>query len=461
MFSPSTLSRSLLLPALLAVGAMARAGCVDEDRFEQQSPLPAASAAAPGAAAAEPRSALLQLVRDAQLRNQGIGAAKLLAEAALQDVEEARAAKQPQASLLGSVSPALLRGGSSSGSNSNGTQLQASAGVQLSQTLYDAGRADRVVDWRRQQAEAARLGLLSTQEQITLATTSLALERSRFRMQAVIYGQNVRKMGCLVQALESIVQTDKGRMSELVQARKQMLQAELQQSQAVSQARQVEARLRRIAGDGLPASDGLSTLLLAVPDLPEVLTAAERSTDIVAMDANAAAMREMARAVEAGARPQVGWTLGGSANLAGGSGALPSSSRSGSLSAGITVNIPLLNPAIDHSIQAARKRADAALLQRSDALEQRRQRIVDTHEQATGAFDRLRRVSLVLRESERLRNFTLQQWQQLGRRSLFDVIGAESDHYNLRVQYVNALHDGQQMNATLLSLGIGLSTWLQ
>jgi adhesin transport system outer membrane protein len=453
----------LLLLATLALCRPAWAGCVDEDRFEQASPLPiskpaATPGAAPNATPAEPRGQLLTLVRDALARSQGIGAAKLLAEAALQDVEEAKASKKPQASLTGSVAPALLAGSNAS-TSSTGSQLQASAGVQLSQTLFDAGRADRVVDWRRQQAEAARLGMLSTQEQITLSTTSLAFERSRFRMQAIIYGQNVRKMGCLVEALETIVAVDKGRSSELVQARKQMLQAELQQAQAVSQARQVEAKLRRIAGDGLPAIDGISTLLLAVPELPEVLSAAERSTDIGAMDANAAAMREMARAVEASTRPQVGWNVGGSAALTGGGAG--GGTRNGSLSAGLTINIPLLNPAIDYSVQAARKRAEAAVLQRSDALEARRQRIVESHEQASSAFDRLRRVSLVLRESERLRNFTLQQWQQLGRRSLFDVIAAESDHYNLRVQYVNTLHDGQQMNATLLSLGIGLAAWLQ
>jgi len=86
---------------------------------------------------------------------------------------------------------------------------------------------------------------------------------------------------------------------------------------------------------------------------------------------------------------------------------------------------------------------------------------VEAHEQVTSAFDRLRRVGLVLRGSDRLRNFTLQQWQQLGRRSLFDAIAAESDHDNLRVQYINALHDGQQTNATLLTLGTGLAAWLQ
>ena len=237
----------------------------------------------------------------------------------------------------------------------------------------------------------------------------------------------------------------------------QQQQAELQQQQSTSQARQVEARLRRVVGDGLPGTEGMAALLLAVPDLPELLSAAERAADIAQLDANAAALGAMARAVEAGNRPQLSWTVGANSLLAAG-GASP---RSAGLSAGVTISVPLLNPAIQHSTQAARQRAEAATLQRADQLELRRQRIVESHEQAGAAFDRLRRVSLVLRDSDRLRNFTLQQWQQLGRRSLFDVIAAESEHYTLRVQYVNALHDGQQMNATLTSLGQGLTAWLQ
>ena len=67
----------------------------------------------------------------------------------------------------------------------------------------------------------------------------------------------------------------------------------------------------------------------------------------------------------------------------------------------------------------------------------------------------------MVRNSDRVRGFTLQQWQQLGRRSLFDVMSAESEHYNLRVAYVNALHDGQQASALLRSLGLGISAWLE
>ena len=116
---------------------------------------------------------------------------------------------------------------------------------------------------------------------------------------------------------------------------------------------------------------------------------------------------------------------------------------------------------VEPASKAAAKRASAAGLQRAEALEARRFRVAEVYEQTTSSFDRARRVATVLRASEQVRNFTLQQWQQLGRRSLFDVMGAEGEHYNLRINYVNALHDGQQLNANLLSLGRGVTEWLQ
>jgi outer membrane protein TolC len=76
-------------------------------------------------------------------------------------------------------------------------------------------------------------------------------------------------------------------------------------------------------------------------------------------------------------------------------------------------------------------------------------------------MDRARSVIEILHNSELVRNFTLQQWQQLGRRSLFDVMAAEGDHYNMRVQYVDALYDTQQSNALLWSLGLGLAVHLE
>ena len=112
-------------------------------------------------------------------------------------------------------------------------------------------------------------------------------------------------------------------------------------------------------------------------------------------------------------------------------------------------------------ITAAYERNEAAAAQRAETVETRRFRAAEVHEQTLSSFDRARRTSALLKNTDQLRDFTLQQWQQLGKRSLFDVMATESEHYNLRVSYVNALHDQQQLNANLLSLGRGVLEWLR
>ena len=439
----------LAVLTLLAPPAAAR--CVDEARVESF-----AEATEPGGAPpADPRGSLQTRVRDALERSHQVGAARLVAEAAQDDVAETRAGKGVQASLGAGLGP----GGTQSLAGTETSALQVRASVTVGQLLYDGGRLDRLTDWRVQLGESARQGHLTVREQLALNTVSLALERSRFRQHVVVYGQYVRKMGCLVEALETIVRADRGRSSELVQARKSMQQAELSQAQAQSQVRQVETRLRRLVGDGLPSVGGLPTVLLTVPALEAIVADVDRSSEIAALTAQAAAMDQYAQAVAAGSKPQVSWNMSGSQAV--GAGGSRGNVRNGSYAVGLAVNVPLLNPGVAPASDAARKRARAADLQRAEALEQRRFRAAEVHEQTSASFDRARRVAAVLRDSEQVRNFTLQQWQQLGRRSLFDVMGAESEHYNLRVAYVNAIHDGQQLNSILLSLGRGVTEWLR
>ena len=436
----------LLMAAALALPVAAK--CVDED--SPDSPVPGSPAAMASDASA-PRLGLQGMVQEAIRRSNAVGAARLLAEAAASDVEEARAASRVQASISGTLGLA-----STSGQNvvthSGG---QAVFSVNVGAPLYDGGRNTELTGWRSSLSEAARLGQLTAQDQIAFQTVSLALERSRYRQQSRVYAQYARKMSCLVEALEQIVKADKGRASELVQARKTLQQAELSQSQTVSQVRQVETRLKRFIGDGMPSSEGMASVLLDVPPLADMEAVAERAAEIGQLDAQAQALDSYSRAVVAGQKPQVNWAVTGSKVLGNSSG------NPSSVLAGINFNVPLLNPGADASVTAAKKRAEAARLQRADALEARKNRMAEVHEQALSAFDRARQVSAVVRNSDRVRNFTLQQWQQLGRRSLFDVMSAEGEHYNLRINYVNALHDGQQASALLRSLGLGISAWLE
>jgi len=429
--------------ALLAAAALlpAQARCIDEDNVELRNGSNSNGAPVDAGAA---RANLQAMVKEALRRSQAIGAAKLLAEAAAIDIDEAKAGRWPQVSangFLGATETTVADVEENRGKTGR-------LGLSLSMPLFDGGRTTELIGWRSNLAEAARLGQITAQEQVALQTVSLAIERSRYRMQVQVYQQYARKMSCLAEALETIVRADKGRTSELVQAQKNLQQAEITQAQTTSMVRQIETRLRRFVGDGLPLADGLSTVVLATPPLPELLAQVETSPEMAQLQSQALAADAYSRSVAAQRLPQV--SLLANANQVRGAG------NSTNWSAGLNVTVPLLNLPTGYAVDSSAKRAEALKLQRADAIEARKFRMAEVHEQALSAFDRARRVVDVLRDSERVRNFTLQQWQQLGRRSLFDVMAAEGDHYGLRVSYVNALYDGQQSNVLLWSLGQGV-----
>ena len=440
-----------LLPAFAAVLALlavtpADANCIDEGSAE------ARTDASPLNERVDPNTArdnLRAMVEQAMQRSQAIGASRLLAEAAAIDVSETRATRFPQVSLGGNVGTVRTEVGGVQ--EESGKQGRATLSVSV--PLFDGGRISDLTDWRKSLAEAARLGEVNTQEQVALQTVSLAIERSRYNLQAQVYQQYARKMSCLVEALQTIVRADRGRTSELVQAQKNQKQAELSFSQTQATVRQIETRLKRFVGDTLPPTQGMSSLLLSVPSLPDVLAQAEASADIAQLGAQAEAAKYYAESVKAQRWPQVNAVVSGTTIRGTGYGT--------QWSAGVNVNIPLINPPVGYAIDSSQKRAEAARFQREDALQARRFRMTEVHDQALSAFDRARQVVEVLRDSDRVRNFTLQQWQQLGRRSLFDVMSSEGEHYNLRVQYVNALYDGQQSNALLWSLGLGVRAQLK
>ena len=286
--------------ALIAAGAMlpAVARCIDEDNVEMRAGTNADGAPVDAGSA---RANLQYMIKEALRRSQAIGASKLLAEAAAIDVDEARSGRWPQLSANAFIGGTKTEVGGVQ--DSSGKQGRAS--LNLTAPLFDGGRTTELTDWRKNLAEAARLGEISAEEQVALQTVSLAVERSRYRLQVQVYQQYSRKMSCLVEALETIVRADKGRTSELVQAQKNLQQADISQVQTVSVVRQIETRLRRFVGDKLPPSEGLSSVLLVPPPLPDLLAQAESSPDIAQLNAQAEAAAAYSRSIAASRWPQV------------------------------------------------------------------------------------------------------------------------------------------------------------
>lgn len=433
---------------LLCTGlARAQTRCNEEDADLSKS---SRDSKMPSFGSDDPRSQMQQLVQRALTLSRPVGAARLMTDAARSDLAEARAAKLPTVSLGGTLGPlgSVVDGVKQPG----GMQLQTN--ISASAPLWDAGRIEMLAKWRYELAESAVYSQKSTEEQLALQTISLAIDRSRYILTAQVYGQYVRKMACLVDALDVITKADKGRASELVQARKNFQQADLSYVSTLDSLKSTETRLKRLVGDDLPPAASMSALLTQVPDLDQTVADMKMSADVITADAQARAQRHYADSVIAGQKPQVSWLVNGGA-AGGGAG------RNTNWAAGVTVNVPILIPGSKDAANAAYRRADAADLQRDEAIESKRYRLIEMYDSANATLDRARRIVELLRDSERLRSATLQQWQQLGRRSLFDVMAAEGDYYSMRVAHVNTLADCQQLIALMWSMGKGVSAPLR
>lgn len=422
--------------------------CAGDEEGARPSPSPVL-AALPAASDDDPRAYLLRLSDSAVQRSRGVNVAALLEAAAHDELRDAEAAGLPQAQL--SLTSAYA--GSALGGNTLSRGVEGRAALQVGGPLFDWGRQKQLVAWRQQLREAAAAGRANAAEQVALQTVSLSLDRSRYQLQAQIYGQYVRKMVCLVDALQAITQLDPGRASELVQAQKNQQQAELALASTLDLHKSTETRLRRLLGDPLPPPASLSAVLAVLPDLGLLQKDLLQAPDVGQATAQALAAQRLAEATAAGHKPQVSWV--GSANAAAGNG------RRVDYLGGVQVTVPLWRATDEPQRAAARRRAEAAQMQRDETLEAKSWRLNEMHDAAGNSLDRARRIAELLRSSQQLRNATLQQWQQLGRRSLFDVMSAEADYFSLRVAQVNALYDAQQAVAVMGSMGRGVQALLR
>ncbi len=402
----------------------------------------------------DPRAALQSLIDTTLSRSKALGAVRLLTDAARSDLEETRAMSQPTASL--SIGTTGIHQTVGSATVGRGGQL--STTLSAGMPVWDFGRIAKLTDWRKELAEVALQGQRSAEEQLSLNVVTLALDRSRYVLQGQVYTQYVRKMACLVDALEIITKADRGRASELVQAQKSLQQADLSLEQTMSALRQTEVRMRRLVGEPLPPSIGMTAQLSVMPDLEQMQTDILLGADVAQAEAQARSQRSFAESVIAGQKPTVNLTGSATAVLRSNG---PNDARQTDIGAGVSITIPILQPGAQAQASAAVQRYRATVLQRDEAIEAKRYRLLEMNEVGVSTLDRARRIVEILRNSDRVRASTLQQWQQLGRRSLFDVMAAEGDYYSMRVAHVNAMFDAQQIVALIWSMGRGVSAPLR
>ena len=273
---------SALCLACAASAAQAAGYCEDPNEARSGVPvLPEVGRIGPsalfdGMSAGNGLDQLGSLAREAVAGSAEVRGGEHSRQAASWDLKSTEAGQSPTLQLGGGLGVGQSRvDGHTQGASGTG-----SASLTLSAPLYDGGRLDQQGQYRKRLLESSGSGLLSVREKAVRETLATVLDRNRYRLQLRVYQQYVAKMSCLTQSLERIVAQDRGRASELVQARKGQRQAEISRDEAVAALRQADARLRLMVGGNVAPWGAVGVPLLELPPLQQVLEEIQSSPEV-------------------------------------------------------------------------------------------------------------------------------------------------------------------------------------
>lgn len=338
--------------------------------------------------------------------------------AADSDLEEARARRWPQFDV--GVRSAL-----------SNTQANGMAGgvrhpvptAMATAVLFDWGRTDALIAGGEHGVWLARHRYDVAIAGLAYDTCAAVIAMARQQQLHALAQTYVQRMAALVELLVQIVEVDRGRASELLQARARLAQARALRDQVQARVQETRIALARLTGPreiDLPAGADwqidlptLEQLLGAVPVHPAVHQAeaeggmSQASADALAATAWPPLVLSVGRTLgpDSGGRPG-GWQVQLSANLALGQGG-----------------------AVQSAVNAARERARAEGLRREQAVLEQEFIVRSAHHAIFAAQARAKAADQVSLELEQVRDMFMQQWLRLGRRSLLDVLNAQSDHH--------------------------------
>ncbi len=429
-------------------------GAAVQFRIPQDTPTALSALTGQGANPA-PAAALSQLVQQAVAASPAVQSARRTTSAAEYDLDEQKGISRPQVGLNGSLTSAHSRinGITQSSPNLGAVSLGVSA------PLYDGGRLSSLESWRESLRDATRASENASRENLALEVVMQTLERERYELQARIYQRYEQQMGCLLESLQRIVKEDRGRASELIQARKSQVQAQITLNDVRARIRQIEVQLTRLLGPDALALHGMSGALVDAPVFTSVDEFVERSLLLRQLRAEAESQKKLAESLRLAYRPSLNWSVIGSTGRS--PDGIGGTASTTALQAGLTFNATLYSGgSTDASYKAALARADAAQFRLDEVRREQVARVGELRDQVTMAWERARQYASVLRDTNEVRRNTQDLWFLLGRRSLFDVVAAEGDHYAAQVAFINAVFDGLAGQAQLHGVAGELAEWL-
>ncbi|AZC83978.1 TolC family protein [Pseudomonas chlororaphis] len=402
-----------------------------------------------GPSEAELREVFNRAVESAVDRAPTIFRARAEQQAAEEDIAEARGQRWPQVDVGTQTSPVKFGKGSDADSGSGGINLA------VTTPLYDWGRIRNTIDSRKHLSKAADESLEAEKEALGYEVVTTLIELGKQRIIVDLSQQFTDRMNDLVKMLAGIVAVDKGRSSELTQAKARLLQAQALRDSANAKARDAEITLRKLVGERPVPIPRTKEWNIRLANLDLLLDDAKEHPTIRQAIAETESAELQAKAVRAGGLPQLNWVVSKST-------AEDSLGREQPWQTNLSMTWGAFRGGSTRAAErAALQRAEAS---RHETDQQRRDlefRIRTADHDARTLLERSELYRELSMESGRIREDFFQQWHHLGRRTLLDVLTAENEHYGNQVNEINNRFDGYQAILRQYAGAGTLARWLR
>lgn len=338
-------------------------------------------------------------------------------------------------------------------SSYNSSPGDTSASVSVSTTLFDWGKISADLHNARENISASELAIKEEREQIASSTATELLNLSRYQASLVIASQYAARMQELVNMLSQIAEADRGRASELTQARARLYSAEASKDQLRHQYDATKIKLVRLLGvepaipSGLRWNDGL------VP-APVALAALNNHPTLLRGEAQARAADAKADSIKAAGMPQIDWVVSKST-------AKNSIGEQEAWYTGLNVEWSLFSGGSERAAHQAALAQARSMREKEQTtkleLEYQVRNMIETRDSSLQRAEDYDRLSA---ETDKVRRMFYDQWYHLGTRTLLDVLTAETDHFNNQISAINNRYDGYVSNVSIMYNASILLNWL-
>lgn len=405
-----------------------------------------------GASANDSREFLRSMVARALAYSPELRAASSEVLASDYMVDQVKGQRMPQV-RLGVTSPLTTVGGDRQ--SSNNTHISDSSGtVSVNTPVIDWGRIGHQIDNSLETAKAARYSKEYSREQLAYNTVSELMNMSRYQRSKQVAKNYVGRMKELVNMLSQITQADRGRESELVQAKAKLMSAQASLDNIEHQLSASKIKLVRLLGVEPVLPENLSWQDTIIP-ASVAIGSLDKNPMMLNLQSKVRAAESEAESIKSAALPQVNWVVSKST-------AKDSNGNEAGWYTGLNVEWEAFSGGSQRAAQmTARAKANVAQQQYEVSYRDLEYQINYQVQVRDSSFLRADDYERLSGETDRVRQMFYQQWYHLGKRTLLDVLTAENDHFNNQLSAINNRYDGYISNVNVIASAAMMLTWMR